>query len=619
MLGTILRFWKIKQIPFTHDEYSALFRTQYNNFAELIKFGVKPDGHPALIQIFLFYWTKIVGFNTVLVKLPFLIAGILTIYLSYLIAKKFFNVTAALLVAVFVATTEPFIMYSQIARPYILGLLFSLLTVWYWSKIIFDKEATKKQTYFLYILFATLASYTHYFSLYFVALTGISGIFFLKKENAKQYLIANFAVLLLFIPHLSITLAQLKIGGLDWLTIPDSHFIFRYLFYLFHYSYLFLALSIIIVLILFKKPSSTELKKIVLFSTIFLITFVTAYIYSIVKKPILQFSVLFFSASMLIMSFFGLVKELKPSINAVLLAIVATVSITTLTVNRRYFYLFYNSIYEQILKQAQSHDFENNLVIVHSDNPINNYLTKQFNIDTNYFQAEFEQLSKLDSFLQQNYKTKDSVFFGQTADCNPVVFNLIANYFPHIEKQNNYFLGQTYLLTKGKDSRRKILNTGFDSTISQKIKFKTASITDSVYYSLANSYKCNKEPYLLTFENFNIVKSKIQAYDYIDISAKIFSPDSNIDLVLVAELKENDSTVKWNGINIKSFYQKPDKWTNLQNSIMIPKLRKNEAKQIKLKVYFWNRSKSVFYIDDYKIQTRRGNKYIYGIYENIQN
>lgn len=617
MLGTILRFWKIQKIPFMHDEYSALFRTQYNTFGELIKFGVKPDGHPALIQIFLFYWTKTVGFNTILIKLPFLIAGILTIYLSYLIAKKYFNITAALLVAVFVATTEPFIMYSQIARPYIFGLLFSLLSVWYWTKIIFDNENTKKQTYFLYILFAVLAAYTHYFSLYFVALIAIGGIFFLNKSNVNQYIVANFGIIILFIPHLSITLAQLKIGGLNWLSVPDKYFIFRYLFYIFHYSYLFLILCFTIVLVFFKKPTSTNLKKIILFSTIFLITFISSYLYSVLRMPILQFSVLLFCTSMLIISFFGLVKELKPALNAILVVVISIVSITTLTVNRKYFYLIDNSIYEQILKEAKIHDFENNLIIIHTNKKINSYLTKQYNLDSNYFQAEFEQLSKLDSFIQQNYKTKDSIFFGQTADCNPVILNLIASYFPHIEKQNNYFLGQTYLLTKGKDNRTVIFNTAFDTTISQKIKFKTKNITDRIYYSFPNSYKCNKEQFLLTLDNYYISKWGIQTYDYLDISTKIFTPDSNNDIILVAELIKNNSTIKWNGINIKSFSEKPHRWTNLQNSIMIPKFSRNEIRKIKLKVYIWNKSKSVFYIDDYKIQIRPGNKNIYGIYEQI--
>ncbi|MCA1758857.1 MAG: hypothetical protein LC658_03725, partial [Bacteroidales bacterium] len=45
--ATILRFFNFNEIPFTHDEFSAIFRTNFKNFAELIEKGVKIDGHPA--------------------------------------------------------------------------------------------------------------------------------------------------------------------------------------------------------------------------------------------------------------------------------------------------------------------------------------------------------------------------------------------------------------------------------------------------------------------------------------------------------------------------------------------------------------------------------------------
>ncbi len=41
---------------------------------ELIEGGVKVDGHPAGIHVFLYYWTKLFGTNEWIVKLPFIVS-----------------------------------------------------------------------------------------------------------------------------------------------------------------------------------------------------------------------------------------------------------------------------------------------------------------------------------------------------------------------------------------------------------------------------------------------------------------------------------------------------------------------------------------------------------------
>ena len=40
-VGTVLRFYNYGEIPFTHDEFSALSRLNFNSFSDLIEKGVK--------------------------------------------------------------------------------------------------------------------------------------------------------------------------------------------------------------------------------------------------------------------------------------------------------------------------------------------------------------------------------------------------------------------------------------------------------------------------------------------------------------------------------------------------------------------------------------------------
>jgi len=213
-----------------HDELSALSRLQFDNFTDLIREGVMlGDTHPAGVQVFLYYWTAFVGTSEILVKLPFIISGI-SIWISYLIGKLWFDGTTGLLTAVYISSLQFFVMYSQIARPYVSGLLITLLMVYLWSLYFFKK---RKSIYLiLYVLFGAMAAYNHHFSLLFAAIVGVSGLFLVKKKDLIPYTISGFAIFVLYIPHLHIFFSQLGqegIGGAGgWLAKPEPIFFFNF-------------------------------------------------------------------------------------------------------------------------------------------------------------------------------------------------------------------------------------------------------------------------------------------------------------------------------------------------------------------------------------------------------
>src|SRR5215467_7596776 len=114
VVGAVLRFIYFDRCPYTHDEISSLTRAHYGSFSELIEKGVKPDTHPPLLQIFLQYYTKIFGTEEMVVKFPFVICGMLSILMVYLITSKWFGQAAGLLSAAVVSTIQYTVMYSVI-------------------------------------------------------------------------------------------------------------------------------------------------------------------------------------------------------------------------------------------------------------------------------------------------------------------------------------------------------------------------------------------------------------------------------------------------------------------------------------------------------------------------
>ena len=141
LLSAVLRLYHLGEVPFMHDEFSALSRTCYDNFRDLIREGVMlHDSHPAGVQVFLFLLVKVFGWNEFWLKLPFALMGVASVYLFFVIARQWFNKNVALVSAAFVSVSELFVFYSQLIRPYSPGLFFVLLLVYFWNKMLSPDE-----------------------------------------------------------------------------------------------------------------------------------------------------------------------------------------------------------------------------------------------------------------------------------------------------------------------------------------------------------------------------------------------------------------------------------------------------------------------------------------------
>jgi hypothetical protein len=74
--SNLFLFYDLFALPLTNDETSALMRLNAKSVSELLGTVVWNDGHPMLVQVFLWYWTKWFGAAVWVVKLPFLLCGL---------------------------------------------------------------------------------------------------------------------------------------------------------------------------------------------------------------------------------------------------------------------------------------------------------------------------------------------------------------------------------------------------------------------------------------------------------------------------------------------------------------------------------------------------------------
>lgn len=619
-----LRFYHFFEIPFTHDEFSALFRLNFNTFSDLIEKGVKVDGHPAGIQVFLFYWTKLFGTDEWIVKLPFLISGVLSVWLTYKIALLYFNRTVALICMAFIASMQYTIMYSQIARPYTSGLFFSLFTVYFWSLLVKKPERNFLVNSVLYILSSALCAYNHYFSLLFVAIVGISGLFFIRREYLRWYVLSGFIIFLLFLPHFKIFLYQLNVGGVGWLGKPGNDFIIEYLEYLFHFSWQVYLLVVLLFLygVVTKGYKQVGLKKIGLFVAWFFVPFLIGFFYSKYGHPVLQYSVLIFSFPYLLFLLFGSIRAQKELVNYIIVGVILLVNISTLVINRKHYTIFYNSVYEKIVTDAESVSDKTGKVlkIVDSHPKITDYYCEKLRLDTGFVRYQrFGDKVSFQKFLEAKDGQFDMLYLGALSSSDPVLIPIIKQFYPHIEWSNDYFGGSTYLFSKKGTVDEPLTDLDFEEQNNEWNAIDTSRITDTISYSGKKSYRYNAETEwgpVYTCELGDVISNK---NDFIDISVKIKASDSLDDIILVVSLEDNGESIHWGGVNGKVFSKErvsKDEWITFLHSVKLADAKSTKANLL-LKILVWNRGRQSFFIDDFKISSRAGNPLLYGLYEDI--
>ncbi|MDR1847586.1 MAG: glycosyltransferase family 39 protein [Bacteroidales bacterium] len=599
-VAALLRFYDYGSVPFTHDEYSAVFRTNYDSFAQMIRLGViDGDTHPPLIQIFLYFWIKFFGSCEWIVKLPFTLCGLGAVVFVYLIAAKWFNESVSLISAAFVASMEYSVMYSQIARPYICGMFFSLAMVYFWTKLIQEPERKNTIARIFYVIFAVLCAYNHHFSLLFALITGISGLFLLKGKALTHYILTNLAIPILYLPNLPIILSQLKKGGLSWLAKPHNDWIVDYMAYLFHFSFISGGLAIALALFGWLKPQK-ESRKYILISLIwFLLPFVIGFLYSRFVDAVLQYSILIFSFPFLLFFLWGQIRNQRWWVNLILVIIIIASNTLTLVYGRQYFKLSYNSSFERLLldNETAKGKYANIVSLVDFHPQYSHFAMTKFHLQKDF--VTFDSLNdkqKLISFLQQQQQTSPYLYVGAFSSVLPETFAIIKDYYPYLLEQNNYYTAQSAVFSTIIPNDKKTLK--FDTTIYSN---STLCFMDSI-----TEYSPS-----IILPLWDITSHK---KNFIDISVDVLCNESSSNNALVAELTTKHKSIFYTAAQVPQ--TSPSNFKRIYLSLKLPDMYLH-YKYIELKIYIRNGAKKNLQYKNIIVKRREGNPVIYALLEDI--
>jgi hypothetical protein len=605
IIAAFLRFWDFGSIPFMHDEFSAIFRTRYDSLSEVIQIGVKQnDTHPAGVQIFIYLWIKLYGLSEPLLKFPFALLGVGSVYLSWKVARRWFNENTALFTALIMAVTQYNIFYSQLARPYEPGLFFSLLTVWFWTKVVFD-EFPKTSSWIWFVVFMAVNSYIHAFTLFFNLLVGATGLFFVRGIKLKYYLLAGLAVLILFIPGIPVFTAQLGRGDIGgWLGPPKPDFLIQYFRYVFHYSqwFLFTVLAITTYLSVKYFNSGRALNRFRLIGFFwFLITFLTAYFYSVWRSPIIQYSTLLFVFPFLLMAFFSFFNRLPKGTLIVALSLILITGVFTLVYERLHYRIMYKQGFDQIparvISDLNKYDDKKVAIVLQSpDTRMFDYYFKKYGTSPDYFKTEREK-TPADVIEYIKSRGADVVLFGWADHAPPEYLETVKTEYPLVVEQMSMFNSEYWVLAKG--------------PFTGSVEAKRGLLKEREAFKVFSKNKYGKAIKIWP-DSVSLNK-----WDVINVQLQIGSDSVVGDAMLVIDWRDTaDNPFYWSGAYLNSFFIKNNNYYVTASLRLgdLPEIPENSL----IKFYIWKKDDSEIMVKNMSVFLTRVDPVENGLFENIR-
>ena len=610
-----LRFFNLGEMSLSNDELSSLVRIRYDTFSEMITKGVYIDFHPAGLQSFLFYWVKIFGENTFALRFPFVITSIISVWLIYKLGKKWYNELTALLAATAFGCLIFTILFTQLARMYSPGIMFSLFTVYFWTDYLFPiNKKSRSRSWWGWIISMSVSLHLHYFCFLFVSLVGLSGLFFVKRNELLKYSLGGLFSLMTFLPEIPIFMAQMKTGDIGgWLGPPSYGFLFDFFFELFNRSILICSLagSFLLVGILFSKKSESINRYRILSLVWFFASFSIAFLYSIFRHPILTFSTLLFVTPFLLLFIFSFVPELllKKKNTTIVTILFLFILIYDTVVPGKYFSTKQFGVFREVAEDLQGwtkkFGVKNVPAVINVINPeYLNYYFKKMNEPPMVVADRIETPSDFSSLFQITDSSTSPYFsyIWSNSQHPPEVPGIIRLSYPYLIEEKNYFNAGSFLF--GKQSSNSVVNTKLFSSYcdfdENQWPVDLSKITSERFHSGKHSQKMDVEYSASLRKKISEVPGS--GYRYITFSGWILTLEETLQAQMVISFNRNDKPYDYHGVILSDFKLKLGQW---QPVILAAELPKQIEINDVLIIYFWNPSNKLFYIDDLKVEIHK--------------
>lgn len=570
ILGAVI-LWVSTGMVFTQDEVSALSRLDFDSFGALIEGGVKTDYHPAFVQVFLCLWTALFGLSELAVKLPFILAGVGSLLVAYRLSSKLYDSSIAILVVTFIAFSHYYSFYFSIARPYAFGTFFVLLQIsslYNWKKGI----GTVGVQIAIFVIASVFAAWTHYFALVAAGLVGLWGLIWFERKDLNKYALSCLASLVLFSPHLSLTLYHLSKDGIGgesgWLGSPSIDVWWKYFMFLGQHTWIGIGLvfgSFVHSLSNIRIMNSDQKQFFGLGMFLMFGMFSLAYFYSIFVSPIFQYSILIFGSIPFLTAIIGSWVSSSFIVKRILLGLSICAGLYGLFIEHSYPYKMRYQLYDDIAVEVQEANEAGQVPLVISTMDSNFLGVYKERKKLSYDYVQTSDLS-LESLRQEIQSAEQGVIAQVTI---PSEFLYMA----HDEFGGEHILRPAYELWN---------SAGAESDM--------IPLIDTVGES-GMSYAEGEEFKLMFAQQL----ADVQDFPYLTVVADLDLEGETADEgVLVLELHSGEDKLLWRGRNVRtSSIDLSDNGVKVYHALRLQDVLKEiEGRtDLLLVAYYWNKSK----------------------------
>ena len=469
---------------------------------------------------------------------------------------------------------------------------------YFWNKLLFGPQKPSIGICVGFAITACLAALAHNFSAAQAGLIFLTGLFFLKKERRRAYWLSGIGALLLYSPNIPIFYHQTFVnGGIGgWLDRPESSFLPDFLQYTMNYAPLFMfATGILIVLpLILQKPEKRPRPVRWLGLIWFVVILAMAWIYSLLREPILQFSTLYFCYPFLVIAAFSFHKNNSMTMTQTTFAVVALLFIGTssLIINRQHYDLMYHQGYDQIAERMKQDNDSLNDIRFATLTPTTLY--------ADFYQAQ-THVTRRSIFEQSQYNTADfrqwldaenssMLGFGWTDYLDPSWEAQAVAYYPWKLYDGTWFTSRYLTLAK-------------DAVADAEYLLHPLSNQPQ---TLINMEWCT--PLYIHGDSLD------RNTDLLGVIATVQTTDTIHDCVLVMEIHDvaTDTLVQWCGNTNESGTLLPG--TNVMAYAIRFDPKKFPIQGKKIKTFLWNKRQGAMTITRFDYYCTRFNSRLTGLY-----
>ena len=218
--GLFFRLYHLTLESFWLDEGYAVEMAQ-RTVAETFRL-LSQDLHPPVYTLSLHGWIQMFGHSEFAFRFFSVLFGMLLIPLVYRLARHLFDVSTARYAALLTSFSIFHVYYSQEARPYTLLIFITVLSFYFFVRLL---ESDKKRYQAGYVLFTIAMLYTHSFGVFTLAAQNAIFLYRLVRGRARSgallsWVVLQLSLLVLWSPWILITV---KFGSSmkdNWISKP---------------------------------------------------------------------------------------------------------------------------------------------------------------------------------------------------------------------------------------------------------------------------------------------------------------------------------------------------------------------------------------------------------------